>query len=388
MARKPKHQVRKSNRSQPTRLVRSIAVKPGSVDLEARTFSFVLSTETPVRICTDLPSIGFGEVDEILLADGLDDARLLEGAPIMDSHDLSSVLNQWGVIESYAREGTTWTGTARLSKSDVGERVLGDIADGIIRSVSVGYTVIPADYEVEIRDDDVPLAKAKRWTPHEVSLVAVPADINAVIRTATPSAKRNRSMDLKALEAAADAAVAAAEAVATAADAAPDNQALSDAATTALDAADAAVVAVDQAIEAAGDDKDETAVERSKARADKAKGLRDARTKARAEGDAEEAAGAEGAEQGADAAPADDAAKEEEASVRSMAKKSGLAKLSDQLFTAGFKAGEVRSALMQALIQRSEAVGEIVTRPAAGVQQTEGKRGLSVTEIYNNMNKR
>lgn len=391
MARKSKQSVRESKeRAQPTKLVRALDVTPASVSIENRTFDFVLATETPVRICGELPKLGFCTFSEILVADGLDPERL-KGMPLADSHDLSTVDNILGRVIEVKREGESWIGTARVSRVGRGERILADVADGILNQVSVGYTVDPSDYDVDVTDADADaiVARAKRWVPHEISLVAVGADPNAVVRSAAPpSNKRNRSMDLTALEAAADAAVAAAEAVATAADAAPDNTVLADAATTALDAADAAVTAVDAAIEAAGDDKDEQAIERSKSRADRAKGLRDARTKARAEGGADAGDAAEaGAEQGADAG-ADDAAKEDEKAVRSMAKKSGLAKLSDQLFTAGFKPAEVRSALMTALIQRSEAVGEIVTRPATAPAANDGKRALSTADIYANLNKR
>jgi len=386
---KPKKKPVTSNRAIPARLTRALNVASTSVDTTARTFGFVLSTENPVRICGMLPDLGFVEFDEVLSADGLDGSRLA-GAPVVDSHDLSTIDRVIGVIEAASRDGTTWNGTGRLSKNDKGERVLIDLADNIIRQVSVGYTV--QQYEVTMRDGQVPLARATKWTPHEVSVVAVGADPAAVIRAAdfsNPQSPENESMDpelLAALQAAADKLITAAEAASDAADAisaaAPADGSANDAVTAASDAADQAVDAADAANTAVsdlgGDDAAESNGERGK-RVEGLRGAKEARAKARAD------AGAGDQTQAPE--KKDPAAADEMDAARSMARKAGLGKLADQLIGAGAGPIEVRSALLNALVARSEAVGEIVTRPASGANSETPKRSLAA-DVYGRMNKR
>lgn len=83
-----------------------------------------------------------------------------------------------GVIES-ARVDDDSKGRAvvRFGNSERANEIFGDVSDGILKSVSVGYSV-----------DEIKLTKAgkdspdeytvTRWTPFEVSLVTVPADIS------------------------------------------------------------------------------------------------------------------------------------------------------------------------------------------------------------------
>jgi hypothetical protein len=382
----------KVHRAIQAKRTRAIAVTPTSVDVEARTFGFVLSTETPVRTCGELPEAGFTDYDEVLASDGLDESRIA-GAPLVDSHDLSTVDNVIGVIESIAKTDATWNGVARLSKSDKGTRILNDIADGIIRQVSVGYVV--NDLSVELREGGVPLARATSWTPHEVSVVAVGADPNAVIRSHQPQ-QRTRTMDpelLAALNAAADAAATAAEAADAAASAAADALAAAPAdadtgaletavntaeekAGAALDAADAAAEAVSQA------DDSEGAAATEEARGKRLKAVRDAR-------DARAAKRAEAAKARDDEKPVDDQAADASAEgarmIRSIAKKSGLEKQAERLIKSGFTVREIRSKLLDLAAARDAAVGEIVSRPATGTGEQPQKRSVAA-DAYSRMN--
>jgi len=383
------------------RHTRSLAVTPTSVDVEKRAFSFVLSTESPVRICGQLPDLGFTDFDEILSADGLDQSRLT-GAPIVDSHDLSTVDRIVGVIEAIARDGSTWTGTGRLSRGDKGSRVLADIADGILRQVSVGYTV--QSYSVQTRDGQVPLATATAWTPHEVSIVAVGADPQAVIRAADLNPQdpnQETHMDpelLKALQDAADKIVAAAEAADNAVSAVSDAESAADSEggdnDSTPDAADAALQKAEDAVSAALDAADQanTAVsnlddsqQSTDAAAARGKRLTAVRASYEKRAKARDASADPAATATEDPAKKVDPANADMQAARSMARKAGLAKLADQLITAGATAREVRSALLDALVKRSEAVGEIVTRPAT-TRSAEQPKPISTSEIYANLN--
>jgi hypothetical protein len=65
-----------------------------------------------------------------------------------------------------------------------------DIKAGLVRAVSFGYSV--QRYEITRAQDrtdggNVPLYRATRWTPQEISFVAVPADPHAGTRSQTPA---------------------------------------------------------------------------------------------------------------------------------------------------------------------------------------------------------
>ena len=63
----------------------------------------------------------------------------------------------------------------RFSRSAFAEEKLADIRDGILRNVSVGYSINDAD---QTRDGSI---VATSWQPHEVSVVSVPADASVGI---------------------------------------------------------------------------------------------------------------------------------------------------------------------------------------------------------------
>ncbi len=132
------------------------------IDEKTRTLELSFSSETP---CDQ----GFG--DEILSHEpgAADLSRLNGGAPLLFNHDASDVL---GVVES-ASIGADRKGRAlvRLGRDERGSWALQQIADGILKNVSVTYLV--EQYEQQ-PDGDTYIARA--WTALEISIVTVPAD--------------------------------------------------------------------------------------------------------------------------------------------------------------------------------------------------------------------
>lgn len=105
--------------------------------------------------------------------------RLNSGAPVLTDHR-NSVSNQVGVVERAWIEDGTGYATIRLSDRDDVASLFADIANGIIRNISVGYKV--NRYEITRNDGQLPVYRATDWEPMELSLVAVPADPSAQIR--------------------------------------------------------------------------------------------------------------------------------------------------------------------------------------------------------------
>ena len=127
------------------------------------TFSF--SSETPVNR---------GHYSEVLDHDvnSVDLSRLRNSAPFLFNHDMNKpigrVVNAW--IEDRKGRATIEWGT-----SDLAQQLRRDTETGILRNISVGYTV-----EKTEEDEDGNM-RAVIWQPHELSLVTVPADTNVGI---------------------------------------------------------------------------------------------------------------------------------------------------------------------------------------------------------------
>jgi len=141
------------------RMQRTEATEIRSID--ERTFEFPFSSEYPVTRY-------FGT--EILSHDSKapNFMRLNDGAPFLFNHNPDKVL---GVVErAYLDDGKKRAyAKIRFSRSEFAKQYLDDVKDGILRGISFGYSID----EVEQREEGM---LATSWTPHELSLVSIPAD--------------------------------------------------------------------------------------------------------------------------------------------------------------------------------------------------------------------
>lgn len=134
-----------------------------------RTFSAVLSSETPVR-----RRDWEGEYLEVLShkkgAVNLERAPL----PLLESHDQRTlpigIVDNLRIVDGKLRGDVTFGTSARAREVEA------DVEAGIIRNLSVGYTV---EKTVEANNGNQRTITATRWTPHEVSAVAIGADAGA-----------------------------------------------------------------------------------------------------------------------------------------------------------------------------------------------------------------
>jgi phage major head subunit gpT-like protein len=162
-----------------------VRMLPETVDAEHRSVEVVWSTGAAVRRRD--PWTG-KRYDEVLSLDEthVDLSRLNGGAPLLNTHgawDLSDVI---GVVERawIAHEGEALVGRARVRFSDreAVEPIWRDVAAGIIRNVSVGYSV--RSYEITETEGAPPVWRAVDWQPLELSAVPVGADAAAGFRAA------------------------------------------------------------------------------------------------------------------------------------------------------------------------------------------------------------
>jgi hypothetical protein len=166
---------------------------PETINVEERTVELVWSTGAQVKRA----SWSRGDyIEELSMAPGaVRMERLNKGAPLLDAHDSFSLRSQIGVVQRAWLNGNEGRALVKFSRRDEVESVFQDVIDGIYRNVSVGYKVHKTE-----RDETgaVPVERAVDWEPYELSLVPIPADAGAQVRSDEPTPtqlQQERSMD-------------------------------------------------------------------------------------------------------------------------------------------------------------------------------------------------
>lgn len=158
---------------------------PKTYNDETRTVEMVWTTGSRVRRSDWLE----GDYDEELVVtdESIDMGRLASGrAPLLAGHSAESLGDVIGIVESAwimgpngRKEGRC---KVRFSQRAEVEPILQDVRDGILRNVSVGYRVLRWEKR-QTKGDDVPVMRAVRWEPMEISLVPMGADSAAHVRS-------------------------------------------------------------------------------------------------------------------------------------------------------------------------------------------------------------
>ncbi|MGI6247243.1 MAG: prohead protease/major capsid protein fusion protein [Pseudochelatococcus sp.] len=169
--------------------LRRAPILPATVNTEARSVDVVFTTGAAVRRRRWTgwdSSVPFDEILEVSDS-AVDLTRLNAGAPALDSHSVWSSHSQVGVVERAWIEGKEGRATIRFPREGLdpaADRMFGLIGDGIIRNVSVGYSIDRVKVVEPVTKGEVERRIAERWTPLEVSFVTVPADPRAQVRAA------------------------------------------------------------------------------------------------------------------------------------------------------------------------------------------------------------
>jgi phage head maturation protease len=157
---------------------RRATLAPATADAEARTVEVVWSTGAPVR----RRDMAGPYIERLSLAPEAVDLSHLEAASVLDAHRQTAVRDVLGSVRSAAVDGKRGTALIQFSARPEVEPVWQDVLAGILRHVSVGYSV--EDW-AETTESGARVLTAVRWTPHEISLVPTPADPGAHIRMET-----------------------------------------------------------------------------------------------------------------------------------------------------------------------------------------------------------
>jgi HK97 family phage prohead protease len=154
---------------------RAANVTPGSYDAKNRTFQVILSTGASVK------RYGFNEELNIDPT-AVDLSRVALGqVKFLDSHNQSSAGAVLGTLIDARFESGRLVGTVQLGDSASARTAEPDIASGHLKGVSIGYRV---DQWTNVSAGEVETWRADKWALMEASIVSVPADAGAMVRSA------------------------------------------------------------------------------------------------------------------------------------------------------------------------------------------------------------
>jgi HK97 family phage major capsid protein len=130
-------------------------------------------------------------IEELDMSSGaVDMARLMSGAPVLNTHDSSRLDSVLGVVErAWLQDGKGYA-ELRFSERDDVQPYWRDVESGIIRNVSVGYSILEMREVGRDKETGYRVLRAVKWQPFEISMVPVGADAEAGTRTAALSTTR------------------------------------------------------------------------------------------------------------------------------------------------------------------------------------------------------
>ena len=163
----------------PEIMIRSADLTPQTANPETRSVEVIWSTGAGVRRRDRMGDY----IERLSLEPSAVDLSRLIGASVLDAHRQGAVRDVLGTVRQAAVDGRQGKATLQFSSRAEVEPVWQDVLGGILRHVSVGYTV--EDWQ-EGTEGDIRTLTATRWTPIEISLVPTPADPGATIRKEEP----------------------------------------------------------------------------------------------------------------------------------------------------------------------------------------------------------
>jgi HK97 family phage prohead protease len=180
---------RRDTRNMPQQL-RQAQVKPGTFNESDNTIEVVMSAGARIERMDWWEDKRYEEELEIS-ASAINMERVEAGTmQVLDNHrshgGVDSILGR--VLDAWI-EDDELIGRLQLTDREDKAGVVADIRSGVIRALSIGYSVQGYQItEAKMREDGgtVDLWRAAKWTPMEVSFVTVPADPTARTRGADP----------------------------------------------------------------------------------------------------------------------------------------------------------------------------------------------------------
>jgi hypothetical protein len=127
--------------------------------------------------------------------------RLSAGAPLLNTHDSWDLEAVLGVVDSPNVVAGQGTCSVTFSRRESIAGYVQDVADGVIRNVSVGYARHKIQMVAPSDENGLWVYRVIDWEPYEVSLVPIPADAGAQVRgEAAPQSRDTRTFPCEYIE--------------------------------------------------------------------------------------------------------------------------------------------------------------------------------------------
>ena len=148
---------------------RSFELNLRLANTDARTVEASVSSEEPYTRPWGVEILDHGP-------GSVDLSRARKKLSLLLHHDQTKII---GVAENFRLIDKRLHATLRFGKSQEADEAWTDVQEGVLRHISVGYTIETLNHE----GGDT--YRALRWSPHEVSVVAIPADVTVGIGRST-----------------------------------------------------------------------------------------------------------------------------------------------------------------------------------------------------------
>lgn len=157
---------------------RALTLTPDSYDADNHTVEAVLSVGSAVQ--------RFYFIEELeITADAIDLSRVVGGVcPILDSHNQGDTGAQVGRLIEARVENAQLIGIIQFDLTEEGAAIEARVARGELRAISIGYQVTTWQITSTPASAELETWRAVAWQLLEASFVTVPADPNAVVRSA------------------------------------------------------------------------------------------------------------------------------------------------------------------------------------------------------------
>lgn len=162
------------------RLAGDARFSPSTYDAKTRTVEAIFSAGTRVS--------RWGMFEELAISvEAIDLNRVALGqVKLLDSHNQYAIDAVLGAVENARVEGGKLVGRIRFADTEAGRAAEGAVARGELTGISVGYRV--TTWVLVSSEGEAEIWRAEKWELLEVSLVSVPADPQAQMRSIAPPA--------------------------------------------------------------------------------------------------------------------------------------------------------------------------------------------------------
>ena len=155
---------------------------PDGADAPAARFELVFTTGAPVRRY-DWQN-GRYYIEQLDVSpQAINTDRLERGAPLLNSHSAYSLEDQIGVCDQPVIKNGVGVVQSQLSRRESVRGIVQDLEDRVIRNVSVGYVRDAIEMIAPSELTGTWVYRVTRWTPMEVSLTPIPADMDSQVRS-------------------------------------------------------------------------------------------------------------------------------------------------------------------------------------------------------------